>query len=134
RKMGETEWVSALPMLRVHHEIVGMPSRSPWRAGNLFAGSIMFLDPGTAYEVRLEMKDPDGGAPSPKTVDVSTRPEPKASPGGRRLHVSAKPDANIPDHFGDVMSAFKAAQPGDTILIHGGKYRGPFRLERSGQQ
>ena len=133
RKKGETEWVSALPMLRVHHEIVGMPSRNPWRAGNLFAGSIMFLDPGTAYEVRLEMKDPDGGAPSPKTVDVSTRPEPKASPGGRRLHVSAKPDANIPDHYGDVMSAFKVAQPGDTILIHGGKYKGPFRLERSGQ-
>ena len=31
------------------------------RAYNMLAGSIMFLDPGTAYEVRLSLADKDGG-------------------------------------------------------------------------
>jgi hypothetical protein len=54
---------NALPMLRVHHEIVNQDF-GPYRVGNLFAGSVLFLEPATQYEVRFNMSDPDGGAPT----------------------------------------------------------------------
>jgi len=42
-------WRDALPMLRVHHEVTNQ-AYGPYRTGNLFAGSVMFLQPGTKYE------------------------------------------------------------------------------------
>ena len=51
-------------------------------APNMFAGSVLDLEPGTAYDVRLTMADPDGvqGERS-RTVTVSTRPEPQPYAG-----------------------------------------------------
>ena len=70
-------------MLRVHHEVSNQ-KYGPYRTGNLFAGSVLFLEPATEYEVRLTMSDPDGGAPAePKIVAVATRAEPTACEGGR---------------------------------------------------
>ena len=65
RRKGAVAWRRALPPLRVHHEVVDLArgKRKQWRAGNLFAGSVFGLRPGTAYEVRLVLSDPDGGAP-----------------------------------------------------------------------
>jgi len=129
REKGDQTWKSALPMLRVHHEVAGTPNSGAWRAGNLFAGSVMFLHPATTYEVRFEMHDPDGGAPPEKTVSVSTRPVPKPFDAGRTLHVHPE---KKPDAFADILSAYEAAKPGDTILIHAGTYTGHRRLTRSG--
>ena len=78
RKKPQTQWKNALPMLRVHHEVSNQ-KYGPYRTGNLFAGSILFLEPTTAYQVRFTMSDPDGGAPAePKIITVATRAEPKA--------------------------------------------------------
>jgi hypothetical protein len=59
---------------------------------NMFAGSILDLEPDTAYEARFTMSDPDGiaaqtGKVVVKTVTVRTRPEPKTFVGGRVFHV-----------------------------------------------
>ena len=59
---------------------------------NMFAGSILDLEPDTAYEARFTMSDPDGlagqsGKVVVKTVEVRTRPEPKPYSGGRVFHV-----------------------------------------------
>ena len=76
RKLGDGEWTSALPMLRNHFEIVNQ-DYGPYRVENLFAGSVLFLQPGTEYEVRFTMTDPDGGAPeAARIVHVATRGEP----------------------------------------------------------
>ena len=63
RREGDAAWKDALPMLRVHYEIVNQ-DYGPYRVGNLFAGSVLFLKPATQYEVRFTMSDPDGGAPA----------------------------------------------------------------------
>jgi len=78
RKKGQAQWKNALPMLRVHHEVVNQ-AYGPYRTGNLFAGSVLFLEPATIYEIRFTMSDPDGGAPTkPKIVSATTRAEPRA--------------------------------------------------------
>src|SRR5258708_3563062 len=60
RRDGEPTWREALPLLRVNREVTDK-SGTPYRAGNLFAGSILNLIPATEYEVRLRLHDPDGG-------------------------------------------------------------------------
>ncbi|HCO94500.1 MAG TPA: hypothetical protein DIU00_11205, partial [Phycisphaerales bacterium] len=46
RKKGHSQWNRGLPMLRVHHEISNQ-RYGPYRTGNLFAGSVLFLEPAT---------------------------------------------------------------------------------------
>ena len=60
RKAGETAWRKALPLLRLQGEQTF--SRNTWNlvAPNAFMGSVLDLEAGTAYDVRLAMKDPDG--------------------------------------------------------------------------
>ncbi|MGQ9576337.1 MAG: hypothetical protein ACUVUC_13565 [Thermoguttaceae bacterium] len=124
RKPGETQWKEALPMLRVCYEIVNQDFDS-YRVGNLFAGSLLFLEPATLYEVRFTMRDPDGGAPAePKVVTVATRGEPAAFARGRTIH--AHPQTGL-------MEAYRRARPGDIVLLNAGVYRGPFELSKSGE-
>jgi len=133
RVKGETEWLEAQPMLRVQYEVVNR-AYQPWRCGNLFAGSVMFLEPGTQYEVRLTMTDPDGGAAPPKIVTATTRIEPARYEGKRRVAV-LPPDHEGPRPAGaaDLAEALRQARPGDVLLLHAGVHRGPFVLEASGQ-
>jgi hypothetical protein len=123
RKKGQMQWKQALPMLRVHHEIANQ-RYGPYRTGNLFAGSVLFLEPATEYEVRFTMSDPDGGAPAePKIVNVATRAEPKAFEGGRTIRANTERG---------LMAAVEEAHPGDVILLSPGVYAGPFDLNKSG--
>ena len=123
RKKGQTRWKDALPMLRVHHEVSNQ-AYGPYRTGNLFAGSVLFLEPVTAYEVRFTMRDPDGGAPAqPKIVEVDTRAIPKAFDGGRIIEASVEKG---------LMTAYEQARPGDIIQLRPGIYKGPFELSKSG--
>lgn len=133
RKGGASEWREAQPLLRVHHEIVTRFSRgdrhSHYRTGNLFAGSVLFLQPGTDYEVKFTMTDPDGGAPSqPKIVSVATRSEPRTWDNGRTLHVYP-PDFQgqraMSNTYKDIPAAYDAARPGDVILLHEGIHSVP---------
>ena len=92
RRVGETQWKQALPLLRLQGERIFQTEGvfdviSP----NMFAGSILDLQPDTAYEARFTMSDPDGfvgqsGKTVVKTVTVRTRPEPKPYSGGRVFH------------------------------------------------
>ncbi|NQT41662.1 MAG: hypothetical protein HQ581_29510 [Planctomycetes bacterium] len=133
RRAGETKWRESLPMLRVHHEVANQ-DYEPFRTGNLFAGSVMFLESGTAYEVRLAMNDPDGGAAPPMTVTVSTRDEPESwNDGPKRLVYPAEYDGTFPnDAIRGLQDALKAARPGDILLLHAGVYRGPFAAAPQG--
>ena len=130
RKKGDAAWRPALPLLRVHHEVVGMPRRMPWRSPNLFAGSVLSLTPGTTYEVRIEMTDPDGGAPPPRVLTLATRDVPQVPAGGRTLHVDPTGKAG---RYQSIMDAFRAARPGDVIQLGAGTYKGPLRLRKSGE-
>ena len=75
RPAGTPDWKFALPLMRVD-----------FQGENMLTGSILFLDPGTTYEVKLDVSDPDGGSDS-QTLTVSTRPVPVPASGGSTLHV-----------------------------------------------
>lgn len=69
RKKGQPAWQKALPLVRSQHEQVGAtsppnPNMHPdpfdYPVPNMFAGSILNLDPDTEYECRFVLSDPDG--------------------------------------------------------------------------
>lgn len=69
RPAGTTAWLPAQPMLRVEPSSVSGNTFDP---GQLLAGSVLGLVPDTAYEVRLTLSDPDGGA-AVQTRSLRTR-------------------------------------------------------------
>ena len=68
RRKGEQPWRKALPLFRLQNESVvgGLPRDGDGQhfnryvAPNMFAGSILNLEPDTVYEARLVLSDPDG--------------------------------------------------------------------------
>jgi hypothetical protein len=140
RKAGESAWRKGMPLLRIGDERIFRPDLGlEYTVPHGFAGSILDLEPGTEYETRFELRDPDGvSGETVKTAKVRTRGEPKAAPDGRVLHVyppgfegekqepsfTGLKDAYYGSGRGDwsVVSERKA-QPGDVILIHAGLYK-----------
>jgi hypothetical protein len=144
RKSGAPNWRPALPLLRIGGERVYRERESmSYVVPHGFAGSIFNLEPATAYECELTLKDPDGvEGPAVQRLTVSTRTEPQPFPGGRVLHVypndheGPKLEPNFiglkAAYYGEGRGDWTAvrmnkAQPGDTILMHAGLYR-PDRL------
>jgi hypothetical protein len=155
RKVGDQEWRQALPLMRIQNEIVGNgagvrdPSygnpqpQSPFNyvGPNMFAGSILNLEPDTEYECHFVLTDPDGvSGTAEQTVTVRTRKEPMPATGGHVYHVypigytgpreepsftGLFPAYYLSCHTSDFEDAFPArVQPGDTILVHAGLYKG----------
>src|SRR5438477_836484 len=88
RKQGAAEWKQGLPLLRLHGERIKQGDQIDVVSPNMFAGSILDLEPNTAYEARFVLRDPDGAkGDTTKTVTVKTRPEPMPAPGGTVYHV-----------------------------------------------
>lgn len=144
RKAGDNTWRSAMPLVRIGGENVYRRRENlDYIVPHGFAGSILNLQPGTQYECRFEMKDPDGvNGQSTHEVMVKTRTEPQGFAGGRVLHIYP-PDFTGPRQepsFTGVLQAYygaglgdwsvvweRRARPGDTLLVHAGLYR-PERL------
>src|SRR6478736_2088942 len=88
RKQGAAQWQPALPLLRLQGERIKQGEQMDVISPNMFAGSILDLEPNTAYEARFVMRDPDGATgQTTKTVTVKTRPEPMPAAGGNVYHV-----------------------------------------------
>src|SRR5688572_26637903 len=78
RRQGTAGWTPALPLLRLGGERVYAESRVDVVAPDMFAGSVLDLQPDTAYEVRLALSDPDGTqGVADRTLLVRTRAEPR---------------------------------------------------------
>jgi len=117
RKVGAREWQKALDLFRVEREGMRAPVRPP-EGQTLFAGSIFGLQEDTECEVKLSLRDPDGGD-TEKLLRMKTWSEPKLPADGR--HVEVQP--------GQLQQALSTAQPGDTLLLHAGIYQGTFNLK-----
>jgi len=144
RAVGESTWKPALPLVRIGGEnIYRRRENLDYTVPDGFAGSILNLQPGTEYECRFQLNDPDGATgQTSQTVRVKTRTEPQPSKEGRVLHVYA-PDYQGPrtePSFTGILQAYygaglgdwsvvweRRAQPGDTLLVHAGLYK-PERL------
>jgi hypothetical protein len=147
RKAGETEWRKGLPLLRLQGESV--PGGTPREGGghyfsyvapNMFAGSILNLNPGTEYECRFILSDPDGvKGKTVRTVSVRTRKEPEPAAGGHIYHVypfGYKGPRQEPAFTGLLAAYYRGSdqsdhsnaaaprvQPGDIVLVHAGVYK-----------
>ena len=163
RKKGEQSWHDALPLMRLHNEQIGVPPApanpnpgaapgsvpGPQRytvfkytAANMFAGSILNLEPDTEYECRFTLADPDGVTGWPRrrlrlcALEWScSRPD-----GGHVYHVYpiGWEGPKQEPAFTGLMAAYYMAgvhddyenaypprvQPGDVILVHKGLYVG----------
>src|SRR5437870_684223 len=96
RPVGESRWRDALPLVRIGGEnVYRRREHLDYTVPPGFAGSILNLQPGTEYECKFVMADPDGvEGEAAHTVRVRTRTEPQPFNGGRLLHVYP------PDYFG----------------------------------
>ncbi|MFO0919952.1 MAG: right-handed parallel beta-helix repeat-containing protein [Planctomycetaceae bacterium] len=144
RKVGETNWRDALPLVRIGGEnIYRRREHLDYTVPDGFAGSILNLEQNTEYECRLEASDPDGLTGEAKQiVRVKTRSEPMAYKSGRKLHVYP-PDHEGPKeepNFTSLLEAYygaglgdwsvvweRRAQPGDVIVLHAGLYKNDRR-------
>ena len=119
RAVGESGWRQALPLVRIGGEhVYRLRENLDYTVPDGFAGSILNLQPGTEYECRLELSDPDGtSGQTAHTVRVKTRSEPQPSKEGRTLHVYP--------------SDYKGAAPGTQLHepLAGVLRRGVGRLE-----
>src|ERR1700704_2558505 len=60
RRQGESRWLQALPLLRLQGERIYNGLQLDVVSPNMFAGSILDLEPDTPYEAHFVLTDPDG--------------------------------------------------------------------------
>ena len=141
RVKGEKEWREALPLLRLQNEeMLNTYNAFDYTVPNMFAGSIMDLQPDTEYEVNLILTDPDGVEKTDQQqLSVRTRAEPQPFAGGRVFHVyppgfqGEKQEPSFTGLLGAFYTSANGAdwfnaypprvKPGDTILVHAGIYK-----------
>jgi hypothetical protein len=156
RVKGAETWKQALALLRIKGEKVGfgkghggLTRDAFYTCPNMFAGSIFDLQPGTEYECRLTLADPDGvQGEAIKTLTLRTRAEPTPPTGGRVRHVfpggktpagfDLKEGERVCDSLVEALlgthggvegyagwatrTVWDQVKPGDVILIHKGIY------------
>jgi hypothetical protein len=146
KKHNETEWMRGPNLFRVERlpedhfkDDKGKPRvftvMAP-RNGWLFAGSIFLLDPDTAYDLKLNLVDPDGGS-AEKSLTAHTIGEPIAPQNMPQLHVvpgSGGGTGTASDPFKGLEVALKVVKPGDLVLLHAGRYTGEFPIGASGEE
>src|SRR5262245_42422868 len=137
RAVGESAWREALPLVRIGGENVYRRRENlDYTVPDGFAGSILNLQPGTEYECRFQLTDPDGASgETTHNMRVKTRVEPQPSKEGRTLHVYP-PDyqgQRQEPSFTSLLQAYygaglgdwsvvweRRAQPGDTNVMPAG--------------
>lgn len=125
RKQGAGTWKEALPLFRVDY-LPPSPVNGADQRFNGFAGSVLFLEPGTTYEIRFDLVDPDGGAAS-RVETISTGSIPVKPINGRTFHVVpgfGGGNGSPANPFQGIDTAQNVAQPGDIFLLHAGLYDG----------
>jgi hypothetical protein len=139
RKKGGTKWSRGLDLLRLQNEETYLRGSLDYKAPNMFAGSLFDLEEYIEYEVRLQLRDPDGvKGKAGKTVTVRTRAEPQPASGGRIFHVyppGYKGAREQPAFSGLLEGYYMAAlggdwsraspprvRAGDIIKVHAGLY------------
>ena len=140
RESGAQDWQTGLPLLRIQREEMRRVYNAfDYTAANMFAGSLFDLAPGTEYEVRLTLTDPDNDLEAMELVQVRTRPVPMPAADGRTFHVypiGYEGEKQEPAFTGLLNAYYTSAngadwfnafpprvQPGDTIMVHAGEYK-----------
>lgn len=132
-------WRVGMPLVRVERkadvtERFGRELKVP-DDGWLFAGSVLMLEPGNGYELRLTLDDPEG-THATRLLQARTRREPQVAADAPRRHVvpgTGGGSGTAADPFRGLAAAQGAARPGDLFLLHAGVYEGGWDINRSGE-
>jgi Malectin domain/Right handed beta helix region len=138
RKVGANAWQDAMPLVRLRF--------NPIEPKVLFAGSIIDLDPGTEYECKLTVSDPDGvEGDAERTVRCRTRAEVVIPEGMAVRHVYPQeytgrmPEGSYKGLLHAIRggnrytSAEKKVKGGEILLLHAGVYKGKRFDKRDGR-
>lgn len=103
-----------------------------------FVGSLFWLTPGTSYDVRVSLSDPDGGG-GVGNGTVSTRVDALPEPTVRTLYVApngddavSNPGTNPAAPLKTIQRAANLAVAGDLVVIRAGVYREAVTVPASG--
>lgn len=135
-KEGEEEWKKGYPLFRcIPNSSQGSDStRLGVQGGWMFAGSIFGLEPDTEYDVKLNLKDPDGGE-AEQTLKMKTWKEPLEPEGMKKVHVvpgDGGGSGSEADPFKGIEAALASARPGTLFLLRQGTYPA-FSIKADGQ-
>ena len=100
---------------------------------NFHAGSVMFLTPGTTYEIELELTDPDGGSIITSQF-ITTKAIPQAPVTANIRYVSpgnGGGNGTETSPYLGLQTAADNAQQGDHFIVTAGNYQ-PFTIINSG--
>lgn len=144
RKNGTASWQQGPPLFRVERRTTpylgegGETKETEIQVPPdcwLFAGSILLLDPNTAYDLKLKLTDHDGGG-TERLLHSHTIAEPEAPANAPVRHVipgNGGGTGSASDPFKGLHTAAKAARPGEIFVLHSGTYAGIFTAEHSGE-
>jgi hypothetical protein len=132
RKAGEAAWREGHTGMRIWHATDFSSGFSG--SQDEWASRLFHLEPGTTYEVRVTITDPDGvSGENPKTFTVTTRSEPILENSGRIYHVSPggndNNDGSASSPLRTIQRGVELVNPGETVLIHSGVYRDTSRSD-----
>jgi len=130
REVGSTDYQDAAITMRAY---LGMVVDGEETNRNFHAGSIMFLNPDTTYELEYNLDDPDGGG-SITTQFVNTKAIPQPSATANVRYVSPGDgggNGSLSSPYLGLQEAADNAQQGDIILVSDGNYD-PFLMINSG--
>ncbi len=125
RVQDETVWKVASHLFRIDYTPPD-PVGSMTEHFNGLNGSVLFLEPSTTYELRLELTDPDGGSESRRTF-ITTRAIPTKAANSTVLHVipgSGGGTGTSADPYQGIEFAQSHASPGSIFKLHTGTYQG----------
>ena len=117
RRSGTSAWQDGLDLHRIVHTATPKFS-SIERSVNRLSGSLFRLAPGTSYEIKVTLNDPEGGN-STATTTLTTRSEPRNIAGATVSEVW-----NLEELL---------ASTTDIVLLHAGDY-GDFQVSRGGTE
>lgn len=136
RRAGRATWQQAMdPVIAVANRTLDEGSRSLEVVQRDIApmirrlhGSIMYLEPGTEYEVRLQEIGLDGSIQGTHTTVVRTRPSTVSQGNGHRITVNRDGTGD----FETINDAIAAACPGDMVIVMPGVYSESIKINTSG--
>ena len=124
RRVGEATYRAGHPLLRVD--------------ATHLVGSLFDLAPGTAYEIRATLADPDGvGGPALRSASGATRADLLVEPTLRTLFVApggndANDGLSPTSALRSIQRAAQLAQAGDLVRVAPGRYHEAVSVPRSG--
>lgn len=106
---------------------------------NMLAGSILYLEEDSYYEIELILSDPDGGDRT-ETFAIQTKPYPSLPISGNTYYVTPGDgggSGTLEDPFKGLTMAQNQANPGDIFLLLSGEYssdtdNGKIQFTKSG--